>query len=354
MFADDSPFNPVPDSEETNMSNRLDQCPKCAASFPEPLPESAACPRCGVYFFKLATSAAAPAAVSAETAASRTQGSSAGRWILAVALAGVLAAWFRQAPTEGSPAPPSLENSGPELSVERQSPAGPSPQPVIAKRAAPAPNTVDPEMLQLHATADTVFDMRDEVYRIANLNGITLASIQFHGSEPGLPGGDGTGASAVAFAQPSLQNGQRVCDVRVIRPTGDLAYQPGQPTTQLVNLIRRTTIAHELAHCVDWYNGGVGLVRHGPNLPPSRDALAAADVVRRWREEFADLHAMILLKRALGEDTARLALKARALDRKSHPMLWYRHAYVPLSSGEALATETVEDTERLIAKYWGQ
>lgn len=41
------------------MTDIYTQCPKCGHKFPQPLPASAACPACGIYFFKYAQDAAA-------------------------------------------------------------------------------------------------------------------------------------------------------------------------------------------------------------------------------------------------------------------------------------------------------
>lgn len=219
--------------------------------------------------------------------------------------------------------------------------------------SAPPGALIDPDILRLYQTPSTVFDMREEVYRVANSNGIAVESIHFYGEQMQLNTAGGDKVNASAFAQPSLRDGQRICDIRVVRPVADRSYQPGQPTNELMNLRRRTTIAHELSHCVDWYNGGTGWLQYKSALPQTPDALLPADQLRRWREEVADIQSIILLRHTFGEETARLASKVVVLERQRTSSPWYRHAWVPLASGEPLAASRIEDSERIVAKYWG-
>lgn len=206
-----------------------------------------------------------------------------------------------------------------------------------------------PFVRKLVTSADVMFDMQEETYRIANANKIPLEDVFFDGNEVRANVGDGSSFAAAAFAMTGMRGERRVCAIRVIRPSSDASYSPGAKASRWVTVNRRTTLAHELAHCVDWQSGGPD---RPANLPRPPDNISAADQDRRWREEFADVHAMVLLKNAYGEDSAREAAAVRAFVRLDAP-IWYSHARVPLSSPEVLRQSTPEETRAIVVRYWG-
>jgi hypothetical protein len=343
------------------MESALTDCPKCAAPLAPPLPRSAACPQCGVYFFKLDAgqpSDAPPPITYVEAAPKR----GVMPLVLAVSALGLVAAlaigqFWPVTAGSASKVAHTDESSNDDVPVSALPHSGGSAAKVAAMAAAQPTRQIPPHikaLIELYNTPEVVFDMRDEVYRIANLNDITINSIYF--ADQAKPS-EGATYGLAAMAQVSLRGVERgferVCDVRVMRAQDDVSYQPGAPTTALTNLVRRATIAHELSHCIDWYRERDSYQSLRAQLPPAPDALTEHDRERRWREEFADVHSFALLRRAYGDETARLALIAQTEDRREHPHLWYRHAFVALNSGESLSVTTPDESYALVVKYWG-
>lgn len=206
-----------------------------------------------------------------------------------------------------------------------------------------------PFVRKLVMAPDTMFDMQEETYRIANASKIHLEDVFFDGNEVRANVGDGSSFAAAAFAMTGLRGERRVCAIRVIRPSSDSSYSPGAKTSRWVTVNRRTTLAHELAHCVDWQSGST---ERPANLPRPPDNISGPDQDRRWREEFADVHAMTLLKNAYGEDLAREAATVRAFVRLDAP-IWYSHARVPLSSPDIWHSGSPDETRAIVGRYWG-
>lgn len=206
---------------------------------------------------------------------------------------------------------------------------------------------------ELERQPDRVFDLREETYKLANLAGISLADIQFQEGDHSTTSADGVAVHAAAFAQPSFSRGQRFCSIRVIRPSGDQAYAPGAPTNALRNLRRRVTLAHELGHCVDWYQTGLkGWSTYAQDLLPPTDGIALPDQQARWKEEFADLYATKIIAQAYGREVASDAVQLLVFDRQKTDAVWYRHSWIPLKMGNALEIATPQDAHRLIASHW--
>lgn len=177
----------------------------------------------------------------------------------------------------------------------------------------------------LMQTGERVFDLKEETYLMTNSTGIPLADIQFNDQDkPETQLFDSTKVNAAAFALLRFNNGRRVCSVRVIRPTSDEHYSPRSLTTAFQNIARRATIAHELAHCADWYETGLsGWSMYRQQIAPPADGLAVPDQPKRSSVEFADIYAIRILRQTYGDTLAQDAVEYKIHARRKTNAVWY-------------------------------
>lgn len=225
---------------------------------------------------------------------------------------------------------------------------GPSIEPRPAASANPQnrTNAALARLRELSLRSDTMFDMKAEIYRIANIGGVRLQDIQFDGDEKK--------SASVAWAMPTLDRKERYCSIRVARAYGQDRLLSGAPVTAFESTRYKAILAHELSHCLDWYETGyLGWRIYGSGISRPLD-LSPADVSGRWGEEFADLYAIHLLNLAYGQEVAKDAAQILALERRrsSHPS--YKHSWVPMERGNPLSINSPADAHTIIARYWMQ
>lgn len=208
------------------------------------------------------------------------------------------------------------------------------------------PDQAAPRLSELSNRVVGMIDVKEEVRRIARMGGVRLKDLQIDGSEYSI--------SRVAWVVATTENNQRYCSIRISRSYAEKWLTPSAPVTAFDSLRQRVILAHELAHCVDWYaTGYMGWLTYGREVSLPR-GLVPADVPLRWREEFADLYAIRLLKLTYGEEVAKDGAQLIAQERRHISHAHYSHSWVPVERGDPLSIANPVDAHMIIVKYWSQ
>ncbi len=278
--------------------------------------------------------------------------SGSGWWLAGIAgvVAGYMLAWWMDKPIAApvSSAAMSSDLGKGALVAQAVNTAVPSiePHPTASMNSRNKADARPARLRELASSNVTMFDIKDEAYRIANMGGVRLLDIQFDA--------DAKRATNVAWAMPTLERKERYCSIRIARAYGQDRLLSGEQVTAYESTRYKAILAHELSHCVDWYEtGSMGWRTYGSGILQPRD-LAPTDAPSRWKEEFADLYAIHLLKLAYGDDVAMDAAQIIAFERKGNNHPSYRHSWIPLERGNPLGINDPADANAIIVKYWTQ
>ncbi len=249
-----------------------------------------------------------------------------------------------QVPSESNDRPRTPQN----VDVQMVDVAAPrmDPHPALSTASLNKSDVRFSRLREMAASKATMFDIREEAYRIANTGGVRLLDIQFDA--------DGRRAASVAWALPTLEGNSRYCSIRVARSHGQERLRAGESITELESTLYKAVLAHELSHCVDWHETGFkGWTAYAKGLK-LRPGLTPADMAGRWREEFADLYAIYLLRLSYGEGVAKDASQILAFERRHSGDPAYKHSWIPMERGNPLGISSSADAHAIISRYWMQ